>query len=39
VLILVLGVRKGEVLRLTWPDIDLEAAELTIGRQLPRVYG
>jgi integrase len=32
VLILVLGLRKGEVLGLTWPDIDLDAAELTIGR-------
>jgi integrase len=37
VLILVLGLRKGEVLGLTWPDIDLDTAELTIGRQLQRV--
>jgi integrase len=39
VLILVLGVRKGEVLGLTWPDIDLDTAEFTIGRQLQRVRG
>jgi integrase len=39
VLILVLGLRKGEVLGLTWPDVDLDAAELTIGRQLQRVRG
>jgi integrase len=39
VLILVLGLRKGEVLGLTWPDIDLDTAELTIGRQLQRVRG
>ena len=37
VLILVLGLRKGEVLGLTWPDVDLDTAELTIGRQLQRV--
>jgi integrase len=39
VLILVLGLRKGEVLGLTWDDVDLVAAELTIGRQLQRVRG
>lgn len=39
VLILVLGLRKGEVLGLTWPDVDLEAAELTVGWQLQRVRG
>lgn len=39
VLILVLGLRKGEVLGLTWADVDLDAAELTIGRQLQRVRG
>jgi integrase len=39
VLILVLGLRKGEVLGLSWPDIDLDTAELTIGRQLQRVRG
>ncbi|HEX8760805.1 MAG TPA: hypothetical protein VF734_12710 [Pseudonocardiaceae bacterium] len=37
VLILVLGLRKGEVLGLTWDDIDLDAGELSIGRQLRRV--
>ncbi len=37
VLILVLGLRKGEVLGLTWDDIDLDAGELSIGRQLQRV--
>ena len=39
VLILVLGLRKGEVLGLSWPDIDLDTAELTIARQLQRVRG
>ncbi|MCA1703729.1 MAG: site-specific integrase [Actinobacteria bacterium] len=37
VLILVLGLRKGEVLGLTWDDVDLDASELSIGRQLQRV--
>jgi integrase len=37
VLVLVLGLRKGELLGLTWDDIDPEAGELTIGRQLQRV--
>lgn len=31
--------RKGEVLGLTWDDVDLDAAELAIGRQLQRVRG
>ena len=39
VLILVLGLRKGEVLGLTWPDVDLDVGELTVGRQLQRVRG
>ena len=39
VLVLVLGLRKGEVLGLTWDDVDFDAAELTIGRQLQRVRG
>lgn len=39
VLILVLGLRKGETLGLVRADIDLEAAELTIGLQLQRVRG
>jgi integrase len=37
VLILALGLRKGEVLGLTWDDVDLGAGELSIGRQLQRV--
>jgi integrase len=37
VLVLVLGLRKGEVLGLTWDDIDLDRAELTVGLQLQRV--
>ena len=37
VLILVLGLRKGEVLGLAEDDVDLEAGELSIGFQLQRV--
>ncbi len=37
VLILVLGLRKGEVLGLTWDDVDLDGGELAIGLQLQRV--
>jgi integrase len=37
VLVLVLGLRKGEVLGLTWHDVDLDQAELTVGLQLQRV--
>ncbi len=37
VLVLVLGLRKGEVLGLTWDDLDLDEAELTVGLQLQRV--
>jgi integrase len=37
VLILVLGLRKGEVLGLAWSDVDLDTAELTISHQLQRV--
>src|SRR5713226_8508178 len=37
VLILVLGLRKGEVLGLTWELVDLEAGELYVGEQLQRV--
>jgi len=39
VLILVLGLRKGEVLGLTWELVDLDAAELYVGGQLQRVGG
>lgn len=39
VLILVLGLRKGEVLGLTWELIDFDASELYIGEQLQRVGG
>jgi len=37
VLILVLGLRKGEVLGLTWELVDLDAGELYVGEQLQRV--
>lgn len=36
-LILVLGLRKGEVLGLLWDDIDLDPGELSLGLQLRRV--
>ncbi|WP_018801724.1 tyrosine-type recombinase/integrase [Salinispora arenicola] len=39
VLILVLGLRKGEVLGLTGDTVDLAAGELSIGWQLQRVGG
>ncbi|PWR17088.1 site-specific integrase [Micromonospora sicca] len=38
-LVLVVGLRKGEALGLTWEDVDLDAGDLTIGRQLQRVRG
>ncbi|SCG65531.1 Phage integrase, N-terminal SAM-like domain [Micromonospora echinaurantiaca] len=38
-LVLVTGLRKGEALGLTWEDVDLDAGELTIARQLQRVRG
>lgn len=37
VLILVLGLRKGEVLGLSWEAVDLDVAELDIGWQIQRV--
>ncbi|RNG38138.1 tyrosine-type recombinase/integrase [Streptomyces botrytidirepellens] len=37
VLVLVLGLRKGEVLGLTWADVNLDAGELRIQHQLQRV--
>jgi integrase len=38
-LVLVVGLRKGESLGLTWDNVDLDAGELTVGRQLQRVRG
>lgn len=37
VLILVIGLRKGEVLGLTWELVDLDAGELFVGEQIQRV--
>jgi integrase len=37
VLVLVLGLRRGEALGLRWSDIDLDRAELTVGLQLQRI--
>ena len=39
VLVLVLGLRRGEVLGLTWDDINTDAAEVAITWQLQRVSG
>jgi integrase len=39
VLILVLGLRKGEVLGLRWEDVDLDTGELSVEMQLQRVRG
>jgi integrase len=38
-LVLVVGLRKGEALGLTWDNVDLDAGELTVGLQLQRVRG
>jgi integrase len=37
VLVLILGLRRGEVLGLTWDDVDLDKAELSVGLQLQRI--
>jgi integrase len=37
VLILIMGMRKGEVFGLPWDEVDIEAEELGIGWQLQRV--
>lgn len=37
VLVLVLGLRKGEVLGLSWSDIDLDDGTLSVSHQLQRV--
>jgi integrase len=39
VLILVLGLRKGEVLGRTWKLVDFDTGELFVGEQLQRVGG
>ena len=39
VLILINGLRRGEVLGLTWPSIDLDGGEIEIGWQLQRIRG
>ncbi len=37
VLVLVFGLRRGEVLGLAWDQVDLDAGELYVGEQLQRV--
>src|SRR5262249_41987109 len=39
VLILMLGLRRGEVLGLPWSCVDLDRTEVTIGWQLQRIGG
>ena len=39
VLILVLGLRRGELLGLTWPLVDLDTAQLEVGYSLQRLGG
>jgi integrase len=36
---LALGLRRGEVLGLTWPDVDLDGANLRVLRSLQRIGG
>jgi integrase len=36
VLLLLYGVRRGEVLSLRWQDVDLDARQLRVGQQLGR---
>lgn len=38
-LAVVLGLRKGEILGLTWESVDFENQELTVNRQLQRASG
>lgn len=33
------GLRLGEILGLTWPDVDLEAGTLTVRRSMARTHG
>jgi integrase len=37
VLVLVLGLHRGEVLGLAWDQLDLEDADMHVGQQLQRV--
>lgn len=39
VLLLVLGLRRGEILGLAWADVDLDAQDARIGWQMQRVGG
>ncbi|WP_329095146.1 site-specific integrase [Actinomadura citrea] len=39
VMILGLGLRRGEMLGLRWEDVDLHRAELTVGWQIQRIRG
>ena len=39
VLVLVLGLRRGELLGLTWELVDLDGAQLYVGEQVQRVSG
>lgn len=39
VLVAMVGLRRGEVLALTWQDVDLEAGVLRVERQVQRIRG